>query len=34
MLQDLVHTFNEDFEGFAFTQLDDTPVKISKAGVQ
>jgi hypothetical protein len=32
MLQDLVHTFSEDFEGFEFTQLDGTPVKISKAG--
>jgi hypothetical protein len=33
MLQDLVHTFNEDFEGFEFTQLDGTPVKISQAGI-
>jgi membrane-associated phospholipid phosphatase len=33
MLQDLVHTFNEDFEGFEFTRLDGTPAKISKVGV-
>jgi len=33
MLQDLVRTFNEDFEGFEFTLLDGTPVKINKAGI-
>lgn len=31
MLQDLVHTFTEDFSGFQFTRLDGTPVSISKS---
>lgn len=30
MLQDLVQVFAEDFNGFAFTRLDGTPVTISK----
>jgi hypothetical protein len=30
MLQDLANTFSEDFQGFAFTRLDGTPVKVCK----
>jgi hypothetical protein len=29
MLQDLVNTVAEDFSGFQFTRLDETPVTIS-----
>jgi hypothetical protein len=32
MLQDLVLTLTEDFDGFAFTRLDGTPVKINRNG--
>src|ERR1700680_441511 len=31
ILQDLVQTFTEDFNGFRFTRLDGTPVQISKS---
>lgn len=32
ILQDLVRTCTEDFEGFSFTRLDGTPVRISRNG--
>ena len=32
ILQDLVRCFTEDFEGFAFTRVDGTKVRISPNG--
>ena len=32
VLQDLVQTYSEDFDGFSFTRFDGTPVKINRNG--
>lgn len=32
ILQDLVRTCTEDFDGFSFTRFDGTPVRISRSG--